>query len=69
MRQFSNLKDSGVRFEALDIPGANSMTVGVLALVAQHEAEAISARTKAALAADRNRSAHAITISEHFDAD
>jgi DNA invertase Pin-like site-specific DNA recombinase len=50
-----NLKDSGVQFEALDIPGANSMTVGVLALVAQHEAEAISARTKAALAARRAR--------------
>jgi DNA invertase Pin-like site-specific DNA recombinase len=50
-----NLKDSGVEFEALDIPGANSMTVGVLALVAQHEAEAISKRTKDALAARRAR--------------
>lgn len=50
-----NLKDSGVQFEALDIPGANSMTVGVLALVAQHEAEAISKRTKDALAARRAR--------------
>jgi DNA invertase Pin-like site-specific DNA recombinase len=50
-----NLRDSGVQFEALDIPGANSMTVGVLALVAQHEAEAISTRTKAALAARRAR--------------
>jgi DNA invertase Pin-like site-specific DNA recombinase len=50
-----NLKDSGVQFEALDIPGANTMTVGVLALVAQHEAEAISARTKAALAARKAR--------------
>jgi DNA invertase Pin-like site-specific DNA recombinase len=50
-----NLRDSGVQFEAIDIQGANSMTVGVLALVAQHEAEAISARTKAALAARRAR--------------
>jgi DNA invertase Pin-like site-specific DNA recombinase len=50
-----NLKDSGVQFEALDIPGANSMTVGVLALVAQHEAEAISKRTRDALAARRAR--------------
>lgn len=50
-----NLRDSGVQFEALDIPGANAMTVGVLALVAQNEAEAISSRTKAALAARRAR--------------
>ena len=50
-----NLRDSSVQFEALDIPGANSMTVGVLALVAQHEAEAISARTKVALAARKAR--------------
>ncbi|MGH8319955.1 MAG: recombinase family protein [Steroidobacteraceae bacterium] len=50
-----NLRDSNVKFEALDIQGANSMTVGVLALVAQHEAEAISARTIAALAARRAR--------------
>lgn len=50
-----NLKDSHVQFEALDIPGANSMTVGVLALVAQHEAEAISERTRKALAARKAR--------------
>jgi DNA invertase Pin-like site-specific DNA recombinase len=50
-----NLKDSNVEFEALDIPGANSMTVGVLALVAQHEAEAISDRTRKALAARKAR--------------
>lgn len=50
-----NLKDSHVQFEALDIPGANSMTVGVLALVAQHEAEAISDCTRKALAARKAR--------------
>jgi DNA invertase Pin-like site-specific DNA recombinase len=36
---------------AADLPEANTMTVGVMAVVAQHEREAISQRTKAALAA------------------
>ena len=49
------LRDSGVQFEALDIPGANTMTVGVMALVAQQEREFISKRTKDALAARRAR--------------
>lgn len=49
------LRDSGVAFVAADVPDANTMTVGVLALVAQHEREAISARTKAALAAAKAR--------------
>ena len=45
------LQNAGVSFVAADMPGANSFTVGVMALVAQQEREAISARTKAALAA------------------
>jgi len=49
------LRDSGVTFVAADLPEANTMTVGVMAVVAQHEREAISARTKAALAAARRR--------------
>jgi DNA invertase Pin-like site-specific DNA recombinase len=49
------LRDSGVDFVAADLPEANTMTVGVMAVVAQHEREAISARTKAALAAARKR--------------
>jgi DNA invertase Pin-like site-specific DNA recombinase len=49
------LRDSGVDFIAVDMPEANTMTVGVMALVAQHEREAICARTKAALAAAKAR--------------
>lgn len=49
------LRDSGQRFVAADMPNANELTVGVLALVAQHEREQISARTKAALQALKAR--------------
>jgi DNA invertase Pin-like site-specific DNA recombinase len=49
------LKDSGVDFVAADMPNANSLTVGVMALVAQQEAEAISQRTKDALQAAKAR--------------
>jgi DNA invertase Pin-like site-specific DNA recombinase len=49
------LRDSGVQFIAADMPEANTMTVGVLAVVAQHVRETISANTKAALAAAKAR--------------
>lgn len=49
------LRDSGVRFIAADMPDANELTVGVMALVAQQEREAISARTKEALRAAKAR--------------
>lgn len=49
------LRDAGADFVAADLPDANTMTVGVMATVAQYEAEAISARTKAALDAARKR--------------
>ena len=49
------LQNSGAIFVAADMPDANNLTVGIMALVAQQEREAISARTKAALAAAKAR--------------
>lgn len=49
------LRDSGVKFLACDMPEANDHTVGIMALVAQQEREAISRRTKEALAAAKAR--------------
>ena len=51
----ATLMDPGVEFVAVDNPHANKLTIHILAAVAEHEREAISERTKAALAAAKAR--------------
>lgn len=49
------LQNSGVDFICCDMPAANKLTIGIMALLAQHEREQISTRTKAALSALKER--------------
>ncbi len=51
----SALMESGVDFVAVDMPEADRLTIHVMAAVAEREAQLISARTKAALAAKKAR--------------
>jgi DNA invertase Pin-like site-specific DNA recombinase len=51
----SGLMEAGIDFVAVDMPTANRLTVQILAAVAEEEARAISARTKAALASAKAR--------------
>ncbi len=51
----ATLMDSGVEFVAVDNPHATRLTLHILAAVAEHEREIISARTSAALKAAKAR--------------
>jgi DNA invertase Pin-like site-specific DNA recombinase len=69
------LKDSGIPFVAADMPDANTLTIGVMASLAQHERETISKRTKVALEAAKARGTKlgglrpgAPDISQHHEA-
>ena len=44
------LRDTQVKFKCVDMPEANSVTIGIMAVLAQDERERISKRTKDALA-------------------
>ncbi len=50
-----SLRDSGVEFVCTDMPEANRLTIGIMAVMAEHEREMISERTKAAMAAYKAR--------------
>ena len=49
------LRDSHVDFVCADMPDANRVTIGIMAVLAQDEQERISQRTKAALSALKER--------------
>ncbi|RCR68282.1 recombinase family protein [Larkinella punicea] len=51
------LRDSGVNFLCVDMPDANTLTIGIFATLAQHERELISSRTKSALAVKQQQGA------------
>lgn len=51
----ASLLESGADIEAADLPGANKFLLHIMAAVAEQEASAISARTKAALQAAKAR--------------
>ncbi|MBO0953112.1 recombinase family protein [Fibrella forsythiae] len=48
-----SLRNLEVDFVACDIPDANTLTVGIMAVLAQHERELIGERTRVALAAKK----------------
>jgi DNA invertase Pin-like site-specific DNA recombinase len=53
VRFLFEVKESGIDIKAADVPELNTLTLGMLAVLAQHERELIGKRTKAALAERR----------------
>jgi DNA invertase Pin-like site-specific DNA recombinase len=51
------LQDSGIDFVACDMPNADKLSVGIIALLAQRERQLISERTTAGLAVAKQRGA------------
>lgn len=51
------LQDSGVDFIACDMPNADKLSIGIIALLAQRERQLISERTRAGLAVAKQRGA------------
>jgi DNA invertase Pin-like site-specific DNA recombinase len=49
------LRDAGIQFICCDIPDATPLTIGIFAVLAQHERETISKRTKDALKIAKER--------------
>jgi hypothetical protein len=57
-RRISGLQEAGIDFVCADMPSANRLTVGIMAMVAEEEARQISKRTKDALLAVKIRISH-----------
>ena len=51
----ANLMEANVDLVAVDMPQANRLTLHIMAAMAEHEAQAVSQRTKAALQAAKDR--------------
>lgn len=58
------LQNSGVKFVAADLPDANELTVGFMAIIAQHERICIAERTSLALQASQQRRKAAIAAGD-----